>query len=91
MGVYMGYLKLQVYTRLSDRSVLFEIGRIRRQKTELVGSEELKSIVKELMSVVRNHPALCPASTGPICHYTHLLPKGFGHSIYDIIGCGYLL
>ena len=48
---------------------------------------------------VRNHPALCPASTGPICRYTHLLPKRpelvcrktLGHSICDIIGCGYLL
>ena len=49
------------------------VGRIRRQKTELVGLEELKPIVSEPMSVVRNHPALCPASTGPICCYAHLL------------------
>ena len=71
------------------------VGRIRRQKTELVGSEELKPIVSEPMSVVRNHPTLCPASTGPICRYAHLLPKRpepvcrktLGHSICDIVGC----
>ena len=75
------------------------VGWIRKQKTELVGSEELKSIVGEPMSVVRNHPTLCPASTGPIRRYTHLLPKRpepvcrktLGHSICDIIGRGYLL
>ena len=33
--------------------------KIRRQKTESVGSEELKLILKEPMSVVRNHPVLC--------------------------------
>ena len=38
------------------------VGWIRKQKTELVGSEELKPIVGEPMSVVQNHPALCPAS-----------------------------
>ena len=51
------------------------VGRVQRQKTELIGSEELKPIVGEPISVVRNHPALCPASTGPICRYAHLFPK----------------
>ena len=75
------------------------VGRIRRQKTELVGLEELKPIVSEPISVARNHHALCPASTGPICRYAHLLSKRLkpvcrktlGHSICDIVGCGYLL
>ena len=83
----------------SDRSVLFESAGSEKQKTELVGSDELKPIVSEPMSVVLDHPALCPASTGPICHYAHLLLKGpktvrrmaLGHSISDIIGCGYFL
>ena len=43
--------------------------------------------------------AVCPTLTGPILCYAHLVPKGLetvrretlGHSIYDIIGCGYFL
>ena len=35
------------------------VGKIRRQKIEPAGSEELKPILKEPMSVVRNHPVLC--------------------------------
>ena len=35
------------------------VGMIRRQKTEPAGSEELKPILKEPMSVVRNPPVLC--------------------------------
>ena len=83
----------------SDKSVLFESPASEKQKTELVGSEELKPIVSEPMSIVRNHPLLCPASTGSMCRYAHLLPKRpepvcrktLGHSICDIIGCGYLI
>ena len=78
---------------------MFESAGSEKQKTELVGSEELKPIVKEPMSVVRNQTALCPALTGSICYYAHLLPKGLetvrrktlGHSICDIVGCRYLL
>ena len=41
----------------------------------------------------------CPTLIEPIFRYAHLLPKGselirqktLGHSIYDIIGCRYLL
>ena len=43
------------------------VGRVRRQKTELVGSEELKPIVNEPMSVVRNHPALSCLSASDHC------------------------
>ena len=99
MGVYMGYLK-NTGINIGSRIGRFCSSR-QDPKTEdrLVGSEELKPIVNEPMSVVRDHLALCPASTGPICHYAHLLPKGpetvrrktLGHSICDIIGCGYLL
>ena len=78
---------------------LVRVGRIRRRKTKLVGTEELKPILKEPMSVVRNQPALCPTLTGPIFRYAHLVLKGpetirrktFGHSICDIIDCGYFL
>ena len=61
MGVYIGYKKYKYKQRFSDRSVLFESVVSEKQKTELVGSEELKPIINEPMSVVRNHPVLCPA------------------------------
>ena len=51
--------KLQVYTRFIGQIGFVRVGKIRRQKTEPVGSEELKPILKEPMSVVRNHPVLC--------------------------------
>ena len=35
------------------------VSKIRRQKTEPAGSEELKPILKESMSFVRNHHVLC--------------------------------
>ena len=99
MGVYIGYLKITGIYKVVGQVGFVRVDRIRRQKTELVGSEELKPIVKGPMSVVRNHPALCLASTGPICHYAHLMPKGLetvrrktlGHFVCDIIGCGYFL
>ena len=76
-----------------------QVSGIRRQKTELVGSEELKPIPKEPMLVVRNHPVLYTALTEPILCYAHLLLKGpqtvrrktLGYSIYDIISYGYFL
>ena len=91
MDVYMGYLKLQVYTRLLDKSVLFESAgsedrrpnwwgrrdwswssnkRCRLSETILrcvrlkVGSERLKPILKEPMSFVWNHPAMCLVKGG---------------------------
>ena len=61
-------------------------------------SKELESMLKKSMSIVRNHPG-CPTLIGPIFRYAHLVPKGsesicrktLGHSICDIIGCGYLI
>ena len=35
------------------------VGKIQRQKTEPAGSEEMKPILKEPMSVVRKPPVLC--------------------------------
>ena len=35
------------------------VGKIKTQKTEPAGSEELKPILKEPMSVVRNPPVMC--------------------------------
>ena len=98
-GRIHGLSKLIGMNKVVEQIGFVRVGRIRRQKTELVGSEKLKPIVKEPMSVIRNHPVLCLASTGLICHYAHLLPKGpetvcrktLSHSVGDIIGCGYLL
>ena len=76
------------------------VGKIRRQKIEPAGSEELKPILKEPMSVVRRaYCVVCPTLTGPILRYAHLVPKGpesirlkkLGHYVCDIIGCGYFL
>ena len=75
MGVYMGYLKLQVYTRFIEQIGFVRVGKIRRQKTKMVGSEELKPILKEPMPVVRNHPVRCPTLTEPISRYAYLVPK----------------
>ena len=94
-----GLSKITGIYKVVEQVSFVRVGRIQRQKTELVGSEELKSILKEPMSDVRNHPALCSALTRPICHYAHLMPKGpetvrrktLGHSVSDIIGYGYLL
>ena len=94
-----GLSKITGIYKVVEQVSFVRVGRIQRQKTELVGSEELKPILKEPMSVRRNRPALCLDSTGSICHYTHLMQKGpetvhrktLGHSICDIIGCGYVL
>ena len=63
MGVYMGSLK-NIGINISSRTGQFCSS---RQKTELVGSEELKPIVNEPMSVVRNHPALSCLSASDHC------------------------
>ena len=74
------------------------VGKIRRQKADRPGSEELKPILENSKSVVRNHPG-CPTLIGPIFRYAHLMSKGselihrktLGHSIYNITDYRYPL
>ena len=83
---------------LSNESVLFESEKSGGRRPKRLGSEELKPILEKPLSVVRNHPG-CPTLIGPIFCYAHLMSKGLEairrktlvHSIYDIIGCRYLL
>ena len=59
MGVYMGYIEITGIYKVIEQIGFIRVGRIRRQKAEPAESEELKSILKGPMSVVRNHPVLC--------------------------------
>ena len=100
------YLTLPRYTEITGiykviRQIGFvRVGRIWRQMTEPAGSEELKPILKKIdVGCPKLSCAVCPTLTRPIFCYAHLVPKGpetirrktLGHSINDIIGCGYLL
>ena len=84
--------ELQVYTRLSDKSILFESAKSGDRRTNRLGLEELKPILEKSKSIVRNHPR-CPTLIRPIFRYAHLVPKGsesihqktLGHSICDIM------
>ena len=59
MSVYMGYTEITGIYRVVRQIGFVSVGRIRRQKTEPVGSEELMLILEDPMSVVRNHIVLC--------------------------------
>ena len=90
--------ELPAYTRLSDMSVLLESAKFEDKRPNWLGSEELKPILGKSLSIVRNHPG-CPTLIGTMFRYAHLVPKGsesirrktLGHSIFDIVGCRYLL
>mgnify|MGYP000677472598 FL=1 len=59
MGVYMGYTKVTGIYKVVRQIGFVRVGKVRRQKTEPAGPEELKPIFKEPMSDVRNHPMMC--------------------------------
>ena len=58
MGVYMDYTEITCIYKVIRQIDFVRVGKIRRQKTEPARSEELKSILKEPMLVVRNPPVL---------------------------------
>ena len=58
-GHIHGLSEIRGIYRVIGQISFVRVGKIRRQKTKPVGSEELKPILKEPMSVVRNHPVLC--------------------------------
>ena len=52
MGVYVGYSEITGMYKVIRQISFVRVSKIRRQKTEPAGLEELKPILKEPMSVV---------------------------------------
>ena len=59
MGIYKGWTEITAIYKIIGEVGFVWVGKIRREKTEPAGSEELRPILKEPLSVVRNHAVLC--------------------------------
>ena len=100
MGVYMGYTEITGMYKVIRHISFVRVGKIPKVE-DRTGRVGRAGAYPQRTNVGCPKPScvVCPTLTGPIFRYAHLVPKGpetilrktLGHSICDIICCGYFL